>query len=67
VRSGDRDIGLEQHLENQLFKLVEIHGYVIRLAHANKVDRDEPRCHRDHFCSGFVRVICAIDGQGFRH
>jgi hypothetical protein len=49
VGGGDRDIRLEQHLQDQLFKFVEIHGYVLRLAHAKVIDHGEARARRDHF------------------
>ena len=44
VGRGHRDVGLEQHLQNQLFELVEVHGRVFyRLAHRRSPKPDRKR------------------------
>jgi hypothetical protein len=57
VGRGHRDIGLEQHLQYQLFKLVEIHGYANQVSTResdrsplHSIDRAQIGRSIDRFC-----------------
>jgi hypothetical protein len=74
VRRGHGYLGFKQHLQDQLFKLVEVHGYVLRVAHAKLIDHGEPHARDAETFRAATRWrgmeptrICVIGGDRYRH